>query len=211
MRSCTFKVLTPNMFLVSYLIDFGKGEWNVNLVTSLFFPVNIEIILSVPLRPNWPRDTLTSHHCASRELTVKTSNTIVDMIMELREQSLVKIGDFISTIWTCWDLRNNTLFRSGHSSPSRAFEKASELDYLSASLTFKMHLDASNTSWKTPDAGLVKMNFDGGKLHSWGKGWGVVGRISTGAILFAAVKQSTGFTTPELEEVNACLSPIHQA
>ncbi|KAJ8428591.1 hypothetical protein Cgig2_021839 [Carnegiea gigantea] len=141
-----------------------------------------------------------------------TSNTTADMIMELREQSLDKVGDFISTIWTCWNLRNNTLFRSGHPSLSRALEKASELvqDYLSASLTFKMHLDASNISWKTPDAGLVKMNFDGGKLHSWHKGWGVVGMISTGAILFAVVKQSTGFTTPELEEANACLFPIHQ-
>ena len=44
-----------------------------------------------------------------------------------------------------------------------------------------------------------------------GKGWGVVGGISTGAIVFVAVKQSTGFTTPELEEANACLFPIHQA
>ena len=73
-----------------------------------------------------------------------------------------------------------------------------------------MHLDASTTSWKTPDAGLVKMNFNGGKLHSWGKGWGVVGRISTGAILFAAVKQSTGFMTSKLEEANAFVFPIHQ-
>ena len=71
----------------------------------------------------------------------RTSNTIADMIMELKEQSLDKVGDFISTIWTCWNIRNNTLFQSGHPSPLRALEKASELvqDYLSSSLTFKKH------------------------------------------------------------------------
>ena len=50
----------------------------------------------------------------------------------------------------------------------------------------------------------MKINFDGAKLGDWGCRCGAVGRDSNGVILFAAVKQNSGFSDPETEEANAC-------
>jgi len=44
--------------------------------------------------------------------------------------------------------------------------------------------------------GLVKINFDEGKLGEWGRGWEAINRDSNGNILFLTVKQSIGFFGP---------------
>ena len=103
-RPCAFKVLTPlkpepSIFRFSDLIKFDMGEWNINLLTSLFLPVDSEIIIRIPLCSSWPRDILTWHHSASGELTVRSA---YHCICQTRSQS--KPSTSGSTLKSFWAL-----------------------------------------------------------------------------------------------------------
>lgn len=66
------------------------------------------------------------------------------------------------------------------------------------------------TVWKAPLSGMVKINFDGAKLGSHGRGWSAVIRDCDGVIRLAAVQQGQRFVGPELEEARACLFAMQQ-
>ena len=61
---------------------------------------------------------------------------------------------------------------------------------------------------------MWKLNFDGSKLGSWGHGWSMVVRDSSGYLRSScpAVQQGTGFCGPEADQdANACLFAVKKA
>ncbi|KAJ8434296.1 hypothetical protein Cgig2_009271 [Carnegiea gigantea] len=67
------------------------------------------------------------------------------------------------------------------------------------------------SSWASPMAGLLKMNFDGGMVGSGCWGWGFVIRNPEGDVVMAGARQGKGFVNLEVEEARACLFGLKQA
>ena len=65
--------------------------------------------------------------------------------------------------------------------------------------------------WAPPPLGLLKLNFDAGRLAEWGRGLGFVVRDSVSHVVLAGSNQSAGFYGPEVAEAEACLFGIQQA
>jgi len=127
----------------------------------------------------------------------------MDVIIECNTCFEDKVRDFISMMWACWSLRSEFIFRNGNPSASRARSKVAESikDYSDTTNHFKMPWESLPSPWKVLNFGLFKVNFDVGKLGAWSKGEGVAGTDSSDVRLFAAVKQSSTFTRPEMEKV----------
>ncbi|KAJ8444982.1 hypothetical protein Cgig2_029176 [Carnegiea gigantea] len=65
----------------------------------------------------------------------------------------------------------------------------------------------SNHVESAPCSGLVKVNFNAAKLAGWGRGWGDMGRDTSGGVRFSTLQQSPGLKGAELEKANACFLP----
>ncbi|KAJ8441704.1 hypothetical protein Cgig2_019091 [Carnegiea gigantea] len=59
--------------------------------------------------------------------------------------------------------------------------------------------------------GVLKLNFDGGKVEEDGWGWGFVVRSSNGDICLVGVQQGSNFFGPILEKAKACLCGLRAA
>jgi len=59
--------------------------------------------------------------------------------------------------------------------------------------------------WSTPLVGMLKLNFDGGKVVESCWVWGFVLRSSDGDVILARNRQGAGFVDAEVEEARACL------
>ncbi|KAJ8441712.1 hypothetical protein Cgig2_019099 [Carnegiea gigantea] len=64
---------------------------------------------------------------------------------------------------------------------------------------------ASPTSWRPPDLGLVKLNFDATSFEGIDHGWGFVLQNNDGDIQWHRTKQGSNFLGPETEEISATL------
>ena len=62
-----------------------------------------------------------------------------------------------------------------------------------------------------PSLGLLKLNFDTGKVGQNGIGWGFVVWDNTGEVVLAGIMQDEGFLSPEVEESRACLFTLKTA
>ncbi|KAJ8441764.1 hypothetical protein Cgig2_009010 [Carnegiea gigantea] len=72
--------------------------------------------------------------------------------------------------------------------------------------------EASNqTKWKPPISGVLKLNFDGGKIGESGWGWSFVMRNHGGEVVLAGSHQGLGFAGALVEEVRACLWSLQTA
>ncbi|KAJ8437272.1 hypothetical protein Cgig2_010097 [Carnegiea gigantea] len=132
----------------------------------------------------------------------RTFRSIQDAIDAASQADSARIGEFIVVMWSCWNQRNECLFTNVNFCPRHAITKA--LDFVREFREVDQHFQAPRSSfpscWNALIRGLAKINFDGAKLGDGGRSWGAMGRDSNGVILFAAVKQNSGFSDPETEE-----------
>jgi len=66
-------------------------------------------------------------------------------------------------------------------------------------------------SWRLPDPGIYKLNFDAGQVGNLGKGWGAIIRNHIGDIILAATEQGPSFKGPDIEEALVCLFGVKYA
>ncbi|KAJ8436283.1 hypothetical protein Cgig2_023334 [Carnegiea gigantea] len=66
------------------LIDENNREGLSSVVTSLFLPVDAEVIMDIPLCSSWPWDSPTWHYSSSGELTIKSAYRL---IMNFKQQA----------------------------------------------------------------------------------------------------------------------------
>lgn len=122
------------------------------------------------------------------------------------------LGNFIAVAWECWNQRNKSLFQSRDKSSSNVVSRA-----LSFVQSFREARDREDcevvgcpTVWKPPIHGVLKINFDAGKLADLGGGWGVVARDSNGDICWAANQHHSRWAGAVIEEAKACLLAIRK-
>jgi len=65
--------------------------------------------------------------------------------------------------------------------------------------------------WQPPEAGVFKLNFDGGRIGEQGRGWDFVVRSCDGDIILAGVDQGDNFAGTEVDEARACLFGLRSA
>jgi len=58
---------------VADLIDLEAGCWREDLVRQIFFPLDAEVILNIPLCTTWPDDNLIWHYSADGEYSVRSA------------------------------------------------------------------------------------------------------------------------------------------
>jgi len=69
--------LKMRLLRVANLIDRDRGEWNMDMVNSIFLPVDTEAVSSIPLCSSWPSDRLTWNFSSSGELTMKSTYHLI--------------------------------------------------------------------------------------------------------------------------------------
>lgn len=84
-RLCSFRVITPfnpqtALIRVGDLIDRDLGEWRVDMVDSIFLPIDVDVIKSIPLSTDWPPDRLTWHYSVTGSFTVKSAYYLIQEV-----------------------------------------------------------------------------------------------------------------------------------
>ncbi|KAJ8427602.1 hypothetical protein Cgig2_020728 [Carnegiea gigantea] len=117
-----------------------------------------------------------------------------------------KLGEYIAIMWEIWNEQNRFnfggRFAMGKGVATRAISfvrSCKEFNECSKSVC-----STYLSFWKPPNAGMLKLNFDAGKMGEDGRGWGFVIRDNLGDVVMVGVKQDSGFLRPELEEARAC-------
>ncbi|KAJ8452726.1 hypothetical protein Cgig2_005062 [Carnegiea gigantea] len=121
----------------------------------------------------------------------------------------VCVSDAVVVKWGIWNNCNNCIFRGPKEVVSHALSFVREFEEANKDLAPEPRMACSG--WRKPSAGVWKFNFDGAKLGSWGHGWSMVVRDSSGAICATAVQQGTSFCGPEATKANACLFVVKKA
>ncbi|KAJ8452108.1 hypothetical protein Cgig2_016689 [Carnegiea gigantea] len=124
-----------------------------------------------------------------------------------------ELGNFVAIIWEIWNARNRFIFkRSDHHLASLSY---GVIDFVK---NYRAMQDMDGESkaydqvlWQPPDMGVLKLNFDRGKVGEYGRGWGFVVGSSDGDICMAAMQQSSNFSGPILGEAKACLCGLRAA
>ncbi|KAJ8434427.1 hypothetical protein Cgig2_002629 [Carnegiea gigantea] len=105
-----------------------------------------------------------------------------------------RLGKFVAVMWECWNSRNRFIF--GQKEGKRAGLARRAVQYVH---TFRALKEDAGPS------GLLKINFDAGKVAGEGRGWSFILRDYLGDIILAGVDQNHGFQGIEIEEALACL------
>ncbi|KAJ8446311.1 hypothetical protein Cgig2_005842 [Carnegiea gigantea] len=131
-------------------------------------------------------------------------------IGELGEEDL---GLFMAIIWECWNARNRFIFKKADHNPSVLSKRVSSLglSYREMKASSEQPKSTFPTLWKPPLMGILKLNFDGGKVGEDSWGWGFVIRSFDGDVVLAGAQQGPGFAGPTIEEARACLSGLQSA
>ncbi|KAJ8431628.1 hypothetical protein Cgig2_029036 [Carnegiea gigantea] len=124
-----------------------------------------------------------------------------------------ELGHFVAIVWECWNAQNRFIFGMPDFNPSVLGVRALKLvqSYAEAQEMRVAPKASHQTKWKPPISGMLKLNFDGGKIGESGWGWGFVVRNHGGEVVLAGSHQGLGFAGALVEEVRACLWSLQTA
>lgn len=108
------------------------------------------------------------------------------------------MGEFVAVLWECWNARNRFIFKTLDENLSMLSTRAISFvrNYRTMRAREGIQHEPLPAIWKPPVSGILKLNFDGGKIgeHDWG--WGFVIHNQDGDIVLAGSKQGVGFAGP---------------
>ncbi|KAJ8447618.1 hypothetical protein Cgig2_031672 [Carnegiea gigantea] len=102
-RSDCLKYGDSNMRWVCDLIDTQHTAWHADLVKRIFLPIDVAIILDIPLCASWPDDKLVWHYTSDGSFTVRSA---YHMINASKCAALGSSSRPSREVWrTIWSLR----------------------------------------------------------------------------------------------------------
>ncbi|KAK4401746.1 hypothetical protein Sango_0915300 [Sesamum angolense] len=189
-RPTSFRSITPVAvhepnLLVSELVDDESGEWKVSRLREIFLPIDIETILSIPLGRTIQPDLIVWHYMKDGRFSIRSAYHLARSLKEGTSSS--KETQPWSFLWAATvpqKNRNGDMMEGKHQHAEALVAGVSryfvEFQRASGSRRVGIGLDGV-ASWKPPEAGWVKVNYDGA-LFADGKerGVGVVARSEIG-------------------------------
>jgi len=124
-----------------------------------------------------------------------------------------RLTEFVAIMWECWNARNRFIFGDENLRDDLA-QRAIRFVHSFREMK-ERGVNCSTPEmpclWAPPSEGLVKVNFDAGKVDATVRGWGCVFRDHTGEVILTGVSQQVGFQGAVLEEAGACLFAMRVA
>ena len=113
-----------------------------------------------------------------------------------------ELGMFVAILWECWNARNRFIFGSIEKNVAQLSKRAVHfvMSYRQMKEQTCTNGHAQPTAWKPPTMGILKLNFDSGKIGEHGWGGGFVVRGYDGTIVLAGVQQRQGTTASVIGE-----------
>ncbi|KAG8377458.1 hypothetical protein BUALT_Bualt08G0035100 [Buddleja alternifolia] len=142
-RPATFRVITaPNLLplnaSVASLISPVTRSWNAQLDRQIFWPLDVNMILSIPLGQNLMVDRLVWHYTKNGMFSVKNAYHVVRSLVNDSGANVIRAKEFLNAF------HNAQIFGKSTKTPN-----------------------PSPAPWQPPPPGVIKVNFDGALLSDW--------------------------------------------
>jgi len=172
--------IPPRIHIFARRLDHGAIPTKENLARRIsgfntgcaicghYLKFEVHILLQCPLVLQvWSESIVDSSYWAVNFPSMKDYLEHASALMEMNH-----LGEFVAICWEIWNARNRHVCGRPHSNLANLSSHAINfmMSYREARVKIKDPKVQHQALWRPPRAGMMKLNFDGGKVGTDGKG-----------------------------------------